>query len=54
MMLDVTGFQNALLSSDTASSACSSVTLGKSTVIRREVKSGSNITLSPANFAIVS
>ena len=37
MTLEVTGFQNALLSRDTASSACSSVTFGKSAVIRRDV-----------------
>ncbi len=52
--LGVSGFQNALLSSETASSACSSVMLGSSTEMRREVKSGSKITLNPASFAIVS
>ncbi len=48
------GFQNALLSRDTASSACSKVTLGNSAVMRREEKSGSKMTLKPANFPMVS
>ena len=54
MMSLVTGFQKALDSSDTMSSACSRVTLVSSAEIRREVKSGSKITVSPANLATVS
>ncbi len=54
MMSLVTGFQKAFDSSDTMSSACSSVTLVSSAAIRREVKSGSNTTVRPANLATVS
>src|SRR5215470_11430024 len=50
----VKGFQKALLSAQTASSACVRVTLGNSTLIFREEKSGSKITLRPASLAIVS
>ena len=53
-MFSVTGFQNALLSSEMMSSACSSVTLFNSVVIRRAGKSGSNITVNSAIFATVS
>ena len=53
-MFSVTGFQNALLSSDTISSACSSVTLVRSTGIRRAGKSGSYTIVNPASFPIVS
>ncbi len=53
-MFSVTAFQNALLSSDTMSSACCNVTLFSCTGIRRAGKSGSKITVTPASFAIVS
>src|SRR5260370_1065376 len=53
-MFSVTAFQNALLSSDTISSACSSVTLFSFAGIRRAGKSGSKIAVMPASFAIVS
>ena len=52
--LGVIAFQNDFVSKHTVSSACSSVTFGNSAVILRDVKSGSNTTLTPAIFAIVS
>ncbi len=53
-MLDVSGRQNALLCSATMLSACSKLTSVNSTEMRREVKSVSKITVSPANFPMAS
>src|SRR5579863_1401089 len=53
MILPVTAFQNAPLSSETASNACSSVTFGKSTLMLRDTNDGSKITLNPASCPIV-
>src|ERR1700739_2826903 len=50
----VTGFQKALDSRDTMSSACCTVTSVSSTGILRDVKSGSKTTVSPASLASVS
>src|ERR1017187_5258590 len=47
----VMGFQNALASNDKISNACSTVTSVNSIAIRREVKSGSKITVRPASLA---
>ncbi len=53
-MFEVTGRQNALLCSATMFSACSRVTFVNSTEMRREVKSGSKITVSPASLLTAS
>ncbi len=53
IIFSVTGFTNALLWMDAIASACSSVTLLKSTAIRRGAKSVSKITPMPASLPIV-
>src|SRR5438552_18750024 len=54
MMSLVTGFQKALDSRETMSSACSRVSSVISAAILRDVKSGSKTTVRPASLATVS